>query len=129
MFQSGGWTEVKSHKRPRNPWMPQSKCEDLERKLNIRNLAKTLMSQKCKELQASGYNFEKVVSEKEYNDLLTKVESKATEFLPTFNKWKDWVMMTRKNDGDDDDDYICMRCGAYIGQTDMVMSHLCSKCR
>ena len=103
------WTEVKTHKRPAKPWMSQSKCEDLERKLNIRNLAKTLMSKTSKDLQAQGFKFDKVIPEAECKELLLTRNPLTTAVLSTSNKWRDFVVLTREIEEDDGPE--CVRCG------------------
>jgi len=84
--ESTEWTTITSA-RKKNPWLSQSKCQELERNLNIRKLAQCLSSQASRDLQSKGYRFWKVVEE----DHLEAAKKSQPDIvtIPVENKWKD----------------------------------------
>jgi hypothetical protein len=88
---SDNWHVVTAKKKKVRSKLSDAKCNELEIKLNIRNLAKCLSSYESKSLQDQGYQFWKTVSE---TDKHTLPENIVT--LPVQNKWKDLACFVQK---------------------------------
>ena len=80
--------------------LTNAKCHELEKQLNIRNLAETLRSQASKDLQAAGYTFWKVVEEKDIDTVLAPPRTEI-KMLQIANKWHDHVCFLRAVSSDD----------------------------
>jgi hypothetical protein len=74
--------------------LTNAKCHELEKQLNIRNLAETLRSQASKDLQALGYTFWKIVEAKQI-DTFTSPANTEIQFLLIPNKWQDHACFSR----------------------------------
>ena len=71
--------------------MSEEKAFEWQRKLDIAGLAKTLLSQESKNLQADGYRFLSVLkgSEDATPHIPSDTEATHYEWLPVQNKWND----------------------------------------
>jgi hypothetical protein len=86
------WTVVTAKRT--KACLNNAKCRDLEKQLNIRNLAETLRSQASKDLQSLGYSFWKVVEQKDVETVVGPSNSEI-KFLNIANKWHDHACFSR----------------------------------
>lgn len=86
------WTVV-TQKRTKT-CLTNAKCHELEKQLNIRNLAETLRSPASRDLQAAGYTFWKVVEDKDVDTVIAPPKTEI-KLLKIANKWSDHACFSR----------------------------------
>jgi len=103
-------TRKKSKSGKKDQRMTYERATNYQRSLNIKNLAKILMSVEARNLEEDGWRFYKVLRGGETEEVLPKKnrtsvgESKALEYvhIPIPNEWQDRAYFCRAGDIEDE---------------------------
>jgi hypothetical protein len=93
------WTTV-SHKKVRKDrpkgYITEEKAVRLQRELDIKGLARVLISTECRNIMCDGYEFCRVVKgDENEEEVLSYDDGEEYMWLPVNNEWKDRVFLVK----------------------------------